>query len=717
MTMSLGSLLVVDDEEMNRDMLSRRLEVEGYSVCTVAGGAEALRKVAEQEFDAVLLDVAMPNLNGYQVLAEIRKSYSRIELPVLMVTAKNQSEDIVDAFSVGANDYINKPINFPVALARINCHIASKALSAQLRESEARYSLSARGVNDGLWDWDLLTDKVYFSTRWKSMLGYSQEEVGDSIDEWFSRVHPDDLPHLQRALDAHRSGQSEQFESEHRMLHQDHTYRWVLARGVAISDASGRLTRMAGSQTDITRGKAADPLTGLPNRVLFIDHLDAAIAAAQDRPDFFVAVLFLDLDRFKVVNDSLGHHAGDELLVEVANRLESCMRASDVVWCLNDRCTIARFGGDEFVILLKDLKKPENAYHVANRILEVLAEPLSIQGQNVSVTASIGIAIGSHGETGPHDLLRDADTAMYQAKTNGKARSCMFDQTMRTQAVERLALEADLKSALANDEFRVFYQPIVSISSGRIEGFEALLRWQHPTRGLIPPAAFVPIAEETGFIIALGYYVLEQACRQLRTWQQDRPDQPPLFMSVNVSSKQFADPNFVDRVAACLKKVGWDANCLKLEITETAIMRNPELAAKTLGQLRDLEIQISLDDFGTGYSSLSYLQQFPIDTLKIDRCFINRLEGSKQAEEIVRTIVALAHGLGIEVTAEGIERTTQLSTLHEIGCETGQGYLYSRPVPCETIEELLRANNHRHASDQAIECGSVVELEPLVPQY
>jgi diguanylate cyclase (GGDEF)-like protein/PAS domain S-box-containing protein len=702
MMTSLGALLVVDDEEMNRDMLSRRLQVEGFTVATASGGAEALRMMAEQQFDAILLDVMMPVQSGYEVLAEIRKSHTSLELPILMVTAKNHSEDIVNAFSSGANDYITKPINFPVALARINSHVASKRLSMQLRESETRYSLSARGANDGLWDWNLLDNKVFFSSRWKSMLGYSADAVGDSVEEWFDRVHTDDLPHVQKALAAHRNGETEQFESEHRMRHCDQTYRWVLTRGVVTGDATGRQTRMAGSQTDITRGKAADPLTGLPNRVLFMDHLDAAIKIAHQQPDFLFAVLFLDLDRFKVVNDSLGHHVGDELLVEVARRLESCMRTSDVVSRLNDRSTIARFGGDEFVLLLKGIKHSENAYHVASRILSVLSEPLTLRGHNVSVSASIGIAIGTYGGCDPNDLMRDADTAMYQAKSTGKSRVCMFDQAMRTLAIERLELEADLKQGLANGEFEIYYQPIVSLQSGRIEGFEALLRWQNPIRGMISPADFIPIAEETGYIVELGAWVLKQACRQLRIWQVDHPHESPLTVSVNVSSKQFADPTLMDRVADCLKETGLDARCLILEITESALMNDLDLANRALKQLHDLGVRISLDDFGTGYSSLSYLQQFPIDTIKIDRSFIQKLEASSQAEEIVRTIVALAHGLGMKVTAEGIESQSQLTKLHEITCETGQGYLYARPGPQSTIDALLKENKRYMANEQAV---------------
>ena len=690
MSDSLGTLLVVDDEEMNRDMLSRRLEIEGYSVLTAPGGAEALQLIAEHDFDAILLDAMMPQQSGYEVLAEIRKTRSTLELPVLMVTAKNQSEDVVNAFEVGANDYITKPIHFPVALARIQCHVSGKKLSAQLRESEERYSLSAQGANDGLWDWDLVKDRIHYSDRWKSMLGFGPREIGDAPSEWFDRVHPEDLPHLRQALTLHRAATTSQFESEHRMLHRDQSYRWFLTRGMAVRDAAGRQTRMAGSQTDITRGKAADPLTGLPNRVLFMDHLTATVNQAKGQAGGCYAVLFLDLDRFKVINDSLGHIAGDELLVTVARRLEACLRSSDLVTRMNERCTISRFGGDEFVILLKGITEPANAQLVADRILAALSQSVALQGHDVAISTSIGIAVGSGGLESADELLRDADTAMYQAKTAGKSRWCLFDQSLRKKAVERLALEEDLKKAIERGEFHVHYQPIVELPSRRIRGFEALLRWKNATRGAVSPAEFVPIAEEIGFIVELGTWVLEQACRQVRAWQREDPAHGSLFASVNVSTKQFADPGLVDHVRETLRRTGLDGRCLKLEITESAIMTDPQTAAARLEQIRALGVHISLDDFGTGYSSLSYLQSFKIDTLKIDRSFISRLGVSDESNEIVRTIINLAHNLGMEVTAEGIEEPFQHSQLNSIACESGQGYLYSRPVPGEQIVELLR---------------------------
>ncbi|MGC4006782.1 MAG: diguanylate cyclase [Pirellulales bacterium] len=437
------------------------------------------------------------------------------------------------------------------------------------RASEIRYSLSAQGANDGLWDWDLTTDRLHLSARWKSMLGYEDHEIGVEPSEWLDRIHSDDHPHVLKALCEHRTGRSKQFECEFRIRHRDQTYRWVLSRGMAVRDAHGRETRMAGSQTDITRGKAADPLTGLPNRVLFMDHLDTALKTAQGRAGEHFAVLFMDLDRFKIINDSLGHSAGDELLITVAKRLESCMRGTDVVLRMRDRCTILRFGGDEFVILCQGLNHPHDAGIVAERILAALVEPLTLHGHDVTVSASIGIAVGNESKDSADDMLRDADTAMYQAKSAGKSCWRLFDQSMRVQAIERLELEADLKVGLEKGEFEIHYQPIVGMPSQSIRGFEALLRWNHPTRGVVSPVVFIPLAEEIGFIVELGAWVLREACRQTREWQLRYPEHDDLFISVNVSSKQFADPHLIDHVKGCLSTSGLDGRRLKLEITES----------------------------------------------------------------------------------------------------------------------------------------------------
>ncbi len=705
---SKGFLLVVDDEEFNRDMLSRRLEVEGYTSLSAANGPAALSLLKQHRFDAVLLDAMMPGQSGYEVLAEIRQSHSALELPVLMVTAKTMNDDVVNAFDLGANDYINKPINFPIALARIQSAVSSKRLSSQLRESEERYALSAKGANDGLWDWDLINNRIIYSPRWKSMLGYETHEIGDLPEEWLDRVHPDDRPHLESLLAAHRDGQTLQFENEHRMRHRDETYRWFLSRGAAVRDEHGKATRMAGSQTDITRGKAADPLTGLPNRVLFMDHLSAAVGESQGECEF--AVLFIDLDRFKVINDSLGHLAGDELLVTVASRLEMSLRSTDVILRPDARCTVSRFGGDEFVVLLKGITEVASATGVADRLLRAISAPMTLCGHEIRISGSIGIAVGGRLTGSVDDLVRDADTAMYHAKSNGKSRWSLFDASLRQRALERLQMEEDLKRGLDRQEFELVYQPIIAMPSQQVQGFEALLRWRHPVRGMVSPAQFVPIAEEIGVIIPLGIWVLETACRQLRAWQLEHVGQQNLYMSVNVSTRQFTDPNLVASVEDCLQRTGVDSSHLKLEITESAIMIDPTEAAEQIEKLRMLGVRISLDDFGTGYSSLSYLHNFQIDTLKIDRSFVSRLGNCSDSEEIVKTIIGLAHKLGITVVAEGIEELSQHSWLKDMRCEAGQGYLYSKPVSVSSIDKLLS-----QPRDLSLQTPSSMEIAAEAP--
>jgi diguanylate cyclase (GGDEF)-like protein/PAS domain S-box-containing protein len=425
-----------------------------------------------------------------------------------------------------------------------------------------------------------------------------------------------------------------------------------------------------------------DALTDLPNRALFMDRLGHAIERAKRHEDYLFAVLFLDLDRFKVVNDSLGHMVGDQLLMAIANRIKACLRSAD---------TLARLGGDEFTILLEDIRDVSDAKHVANRIQEELKLPFNLSGNEVFTTASIGIALSAAGYDRPEQLLRDADTAMYQAKAGGKARHEVFDIAMHAGAIALLQLETDLRRAIERQEFRVHYQPIVSLKSGRINGFEALVRWQHPDRGLVSPIEFIPVAEETGLIVAIGLWVLREACRQMHEWQVQFPANPPLTISVNISGKQFLQPDLSEQIKQILQETNLDPRSLKLEITESAIVENAESAAIMLSQLRSVGIQLYMDDFGTGYSSLSYLHRFPMDTLKIDRSFVNRMGVDGENLEIVRAIVTLAHNLGMNVTAEGVETTEQLALLKALKCEYGQGYFFSKPVDSIQAEALIAA--------------------------
>ncbi len=557
-----------------------------------------------------------------------------------------------------------------------------------LRETAERYALAALGANDGLWDWDLKNNEIYFSPRWKAMLGFS-DEIGASPKEWFERIHSDDRFRFDGELQAHLRGETPHFMVESRLRHRDGTYRWMLTRGIAVPGENGEPLRMAGSQTDITEQKTAeqrlqheaihDVLTGLPNRALFMDLLGRSLGRSRRRIDYLFAVLFLDLDRFKMINDSLGHMIGDQLLIAMARRLERCLRPGDVV---------ARLGGDEFSILLDDIHDVSDATRIADRIQNELRQPFQLGGQEVFTTASIGIALSETSYDRPDDLLRDSDTAMYRAKAMGKACHQVFDAAMHSRAVALLRLETDLRRAMERNEFVLFYQPTVCLRSGRIHGVEALIRWLHPERGLVLPDDFIPHAEETGLIIPIGNWVLEEACRKMREWHREFPH---LTISVNLSVKQFTQSQLSLQVQNTLYETGLNPNCLMLEITESMLMENPESTATMLEQLKRLDVKIHIDDFGTGYSSLSYLHRFPIDTLKIDRSFVSRMAAVNENLEIVRTIVTLAHNLGMDVIAEGVETAEQLAQLRALECERAQGYYFSEPVNAQAINRLFSA--------------------------
>lgn len=804
-------ILVVDDDMMMRILAQTALEGEGYRVEEAENGADALSLLSTLKPDLILLDVVMPELDGFSTCEQIRKCPGRERIPICMITGLEDTGSIHRAYQVGATDFITKPINWPLLSYRVRymlrasravddvyraesksralltaipdgmlrishdgallesrnsindglpvvaegagpnlfevvpgqlalqlmgqVHKALETGSIQLlecsvtvqgalrdweirtirsgenealniirditerkrtekalRESEERYALASLAANDGLWDWNLLTGEVHYSNRWKRLLGYTDEEIGTGIDEWLSRIHPADREQVKVEINSHLEGLNAHFGSEHRMLHKDGNYRWMLSRGIAVRDENGGSTyRMAGSHTDISARKRAeeqlqhdafyDGLTGLPNRALFMDRLNNALRRTRRAPNYTCAVFFLDLDRFKMINDSLGHLAGDAVLIETARRLEKCARPGD---------TTARLGGDEFVILFEEIRDVENAKRIAERIQQTFAEPFHVNDTKIVSKPSIGIALGSSEYQQAEDLLRDADITMYQAKAHGRGRYEIFSPAMRQQAVALIRLEADLRTALERKEFHIHYQPIVTLKDSRIVGMEALLRWQHPHLGLMAPADFISLAEETGLILPIGKWVLHTACRHLKSWLDKGI--PPLRLAVNISPVQLKDPGFTEMITTELEESGIHPENLALEIAESILMEQSPAVVEVLLKLKALGIHISLDHFGTGYFSLNYLQTLPIDTLKIDRSFTKKLVFNREQAKIIETIVLLGSNLGKDVVAEGIETTEQLNKLQQMKCFRGQGFFFSRPMEESAVVTLLSSH-------------------------
>ena len=703
MTESRFRVLVVEDNPSDVRVIERLLggsTEPGYEIRVaerVSDGLELL--AAGPDPDVILLDLSLPDSNPEELDAFHRMHEAAGGVPIIVMTGMRDQELASRAVRDGAQDFLVKgEVGADLLMRSIRYAVERQRAEEDLRESEERYSLAVTGANDGLWDWDLLAERIYLSPRWKAILGFGPEALSDSPDAWLGRVHPDDLHRLEADLEAHlgRNGEtavhSAHFTNEHRIRHRDGKYCWVSARGIAMRDQQDRPYRMAGSLTDVTLRKNAeerllhdalhDALTGLPNRALFLDRLGVALARTRRRSDTQAdcsAVLFLDLDRFKHVNDSLGHLAGDRLLVAMGRRLESILRPGD---------TVARLGGDEFAILV-DVAGANDTATLAERIHRELAVPFDIDGHEVLATVSVGIAEVEGDYDRPEDLLRDADIAMYQAKTEGRGGFKVFDQHMHTRAAALLKMESDLSRALSRRELRLHYQPVISLVDDKVVGFEALLRWEHPERGLVYPNDIISVAEDTGLIVPIGAWVLEEACGRMVLWQKQYEAADKLSISINMSSKQIMQPDVVEMIVGILDDTGLDPACLRLELTESVIMDNAESAVSKLAQLRTLGVQIHIDDFGTGYSSLSYLQRLPVDTLKIDRTFIAELTEQNESAEIVGAIITLARTLGMSVAAEGVETAAQAAGLKDLDCEFGQGFFFYRPLPHSEIEALF----------------------------
>ena len=675
-----GRVLVVDDEKTTRSVICKCLQDEGYQTYEAQSGSETFALMGSMQFDLVMLDILMPVMDGFEVLKTIRKRHQKLDLPVIMVTAENVSEKIVRAFKLGANDYISKPIDPAVAVARAEVHIQFKRSREALQKSEERYSLVAEGTNDGLWDWKLKTGEMYYSSRWYALLDIPPVDTPD-VSMWFDRIHPEDIARFEKEVRSFEIGLTPQLETELRMRHADGNYLWTMCRGTAVRNPEGIAVRMAGSLTDITNGKVADALTGLPNRVLLQERL-ARCQARRMREDFEFALLFIDLDNFKLINDSLGHEAGDRLLVTIARRLERSLREADSFIC--------RMGGDEFVILLEDISSIDKPIAVANRIISSVDSPFMIGNcREIFTSVSIGIASSQDNFEDAAAIMQAADTAMYRAKAQGKSCYRVFDPAMKRDAHQRLSIENEMRHSIERNDFEVYYQPIVNLQTSQVVGLEALVRWQHPTLGYIAPDRYLPIAEETGMINAIGHQVLTKASSQMALWKSTDPRFNDLRININLSRAQIRQPNFVQSVMDLLEETNLKASDLCLEVVESVIIESPQQGAEVLAHFRDAGIHVAIDDFGTGYSSLSYLYKISPDSIKIDKSFVNGISASNDKKVFVTAILALCQGMKLDVVAEGIKTQKQLMTLKESGCVFGQGHLFSEPVAKDDVPAML----------------------------
>ena len=631
-------ILIVDDHPTNLKMLFTLLKASGFQVLVAQDGESAIEKTQEMTPDLILLDVMMPGIDGFETCQRLKASIATKDIPVIFMTALIDAMDKVKGFSLGAVDYITKPFQQEEVIARVKLHLRLRNLTKTLERQNIllKQEVEARSVAE------------YALHKLTQELEKRVEERTAELTLTLYNLQQTQIKLLQRE-------EKLQYDSLH------------------------------------------DPLTNLPNRTWFVNRLSELIKVAYQSSDYLYAVLFIDLDRFKVVNDSLGHLVGDELLKSVGSKLQASLHKKD---------TVARFGGDEFVILLEDLKDVGEAIKVAQRIQKQLKQPFKLADYEVFTEVSIGIILSTLCYNKPEDILRDADIAMYHAKAKGKGRYEVFDPQMQTIAMTRLHLENDLRRALAKPvgdlysglkEFSLYYQPIVCLSTGELRGFEALVRWNHPSKGWISPDKFIPVAEETGLINDLGWYILQEACRQIHFWHQEYPISHSLTINVNFSAVQLKQVQLLNKLQKIMHKMGVTTSILKLEITESCILESLGSEEKILKQLKALGIKLCIDDFGTGYSSLSRLHEFPIDTLKIDRSFVSRIGSDQSNIEIIQTIIMLARSRGMDVVAEGIETKLQLDQLRELGCEFGQGYLFSKPVDKEAATELL-ANKQKSQS-------------------
>ncbi|HRY17559.1 MAG TPA: EAL domain-containing protein [Candidatus Competibacteraceae bacterium] len=704
----LTKILVVDDDDLVRSLVSMALEKTGFHVEQAQSGRQALAVFEATAPDLIIMDVMMPGLDGFATCAELRQRPNSALLPILMMTGLNDHESIDQAFNAGATDFITKPISYPLLKHRVRYLLRASAAMSRLHESERQLANAQRIARLGYWRWSRGQEHLHLSAEVCAVLGFDaatpdiplpvllnfvHEEDRSHAWQWFTRVceHGSSQAINYRILDArgvlrHVRQQVETlFGNDHCPLHLYGTLQDI----TKLCQAEARIRELA----------FTDSLTQLPNRVLFKDRLGEAIKLAK-RHERLLALLFIDLDHFKRINDTLSHRIGDLLLQATAERLRESLRASDSVGresiarlehdTVQMEYDIARLGGDEFTVLLPEIRRCEDAAIVAERIQMDLSQPVVLETHEVFITPSIGIAVFPHDGNDPETLLKNADMAMYAAKQQGRNLYHFFDISLNETALQRLAMENQLRKAIERHELSLHYQPQLDLLSGRICGVEALVRWQNHLLGSISPADFIPLAEETGLIIPIGEWVLRTACQQARIWQDTGCGLSR--MGVNISVLQFMQPGFPELVAQILEETGLDADALELEITESLLMKDPDGATRTLQSLKTLGVQLAIDDFGTGYSSLNRLKQLPLDRLKIDKAFVQEVNTRPDDAAITTAVIAMASSMGLRVIAEGVENEAQLRFLKAKHCDEIQGYYLSRPLPVDQITALL----HHH---------------------
>ena len=695
-------ILVVDDDAGGRRLTRATLKKSGFEIIEAGDGQQALELLRAEMPDLVLMDVSMPVMDGFTAVAELRRLPNGARVPVVMMTGLDDVGSIDRAFEVGATDFITKPLNWTILAHRVRYILRASAAINEMKQNQRRLSNAQRIGEMGDWEWDVRQNSILPSEQALRIFGHDDETLPLDTERFLAKVHPEDLARLRAAFEQAIAA-GDPFAIDHRIVVADGTHRFVRQQvEVTELDALGRAARLAGAVHDVTRRKDAeeqirrlayfDPLTGLPNRRHFIEQLQDAIVGAHRREQQ-LAIMFIDLDHFKRVNDTLGHGAGDELLRNVSARLPPLLRYGDTVARADaeDGCdgqgSVARLGGDVFIVLLKGVTRPEDEAVVARRFVNAMAEPITIQGTEIFIGSSIGIAMYPADGTDIDNLMMNADTAMYQAKQAGRGGYQFYTASMNARALDRLMMEAQLRRALDRGEFVLHYQPRVDVATGCIVGAEALIRWQHPEQGLVPPGDFIPLAEESGLVMPIGEWALAETCRQIAEWEAAGLAAVPV--AVNLASTHLRERGLPDLIASMLKTFGIKPGLLEIEVTESILLADPELSVQIAQRIGEMDVRLSIDDFGTGYSSLSYLKRLPIHALKIDRSFVRDLASDPDDAAIITAIIAMAHSLKLKVIAEGVETEAQLAFLKARQCDEYQGFLMRKAVPAAEFALMM----------------------------